>query len=97
MMGSVRRYRMLSLLSQRESEKDISNSSSLFKLFKSLSYLYMTHTNSDFVQGKDVLDSLLKPLWLCTHMKQGREAGGGVKERKGIAPKLNCKRSIYAG
>lgn len=37
----------------------------------------------DFVQrgGKSILDPLLKPLWLCTHMKQGGEAGGKGEER----------------
>lgn len=64
-----------------EREKGISNSSSLFKLFRSQSYLYMTHKNSDFVQGKGILDPLLKPLWLCTHMKQGGEGGGKGEER----------------
>lgn len=43
--------------------------------------LYMTHTNSDFIKGKGILDPLLKPLWLCTHMKQSGKAAGKGEER----------------
>lgn len=43
--------------------------------------LCMTHTNCDFVTGKCILDPLLKPLWLCTHMKQSGEAAGKGEER----------------
>lgn len=82
---------MLSLLEQRESEKEISNSSSLFKLFRSQSYLYVTHTNSDFVQGKGILDPLLKPLWLCTHMKQGGKARSGGEERYSTKAQLQTQ------
>ncbi len=64
-----------------EKEKGISNSTSLFKLFRSQSYLCMTHKNSDFVQAKGILDPLLKPLWLCTHMRQGGEGRGKGEER----------------
>ena len=41
----------------------------------------MTHKNSDFVQGKGILEPLLKPLRLCTHMKQGRGGGRKGEER----------------
>lgn len=47
----------------------------------SQSYLRMTHKNRDLVQGKGILDPLLEPLRLCTHMKQGREGGREGEER----------------
>lgn len=68
-------------------EEGISNSRGLFKLFGSQSYLYMTHKNSDFVQGIGILDPLLKPLWLCTHMKQG----GGVKAKERYSTKAQLQ------
>lgn len=78
-------------------KRGISNSGSAFKLYRSQSYLCMTHKNGDFLQGKGILDPLLKPLWLCTHMKQGGTDGGEGEERYCIVPELNCKHSFYAG
>lgn len=54
------------------------------------SYLYMTHENSDFVRGKNVLDLLLEPLWLCTRMKQGGEGGGEARERYSTKAQLQA-------
>lgn len=97
---------MLSRLEKRaRGEKRISNSRSLVKVVRvrKLPFFFFFlfyDPHSDFVQrgkkNKGILDPLLKPLWLCTHMKQGGGAGG-EKAKKGIAPKLNCKHRFYAG
>lgn len=87
---------MLLLLEQgARGRKELVIAAVWLKSFRSQSCLHVTHTVILFGGGKSILDPLLRALWVCTHMKQGGEAGG--KAKKGVAPKLNCKHGFYAG
>lgn len=65
-------------------------------VYGSQSYLRMTHENCDFCSGKKAFWNHYSSPCGCA-LIWNKACRVGVKARKGIAPKLNCKHSFYAG